>query len=72
MIVVFTAIRKWWHARQRRIDMDVLWPQCLAGANNLAHAKVAFAIHCAHDPAWTSEMNHDEIMDFVERLEAYD
>jgi hypothetical protein len=71
MIVVFTAIRKWWHARQRRIDMDILWPICLKEANDLDHAKAAFAVHCYLDPAW-QELGEKGIFDFIDRLEVYD
>ena len=45
-------ITRWWHARQRRIDLDILWPQCLANARDLDHAKAAFAMHAMNDPAW--------------------
>jgi hypothetical protein len=71
MIAVFIAMRKWWHARQRRIDMDILWPICLKGANDLDHAKAAFAYHCFNDPAW-QELGERDIFNFIDRLEAYD
>jgi len=72
VIVVFRAIRMWWHARQRRIDMDILWPECLAQAEgSLYLAKTAFAVHCFNDPAW-QEWGHDAIVDFIDGLEAYD
>ena len=61
------AIRNWWHARQRRIDMDILWPQCLAGARDLDHAKAAFAMHAFNDPAW-QELGEDYIFKFIDNL----
>jgi hypothetical protein len=69
MIVVFTAIRKWINARRRRIDIDILWPICVRGANDLDHAKAAFAVHCFNDPAW-QELGEDAIIRFIDRLEA--
>jgi hypothetical protein len=71
MITVFIALRKIWRAHQRSIDMDILWPICLKGANDLDHAKAAFAYHAFNDPAWR-ELGEDGIIDFIDRLEAYD
>jgi hypothetical protein len=51
--------------------MDILWPICLKGANDLDHAKAAFAVHCFHDPAW-QELGEDGIFNFIDRLEYYD
>lgn len=45
-------LMEWWHSRQRAIDMDVLWPTCVAQARDLDHAKAAFALHAFNDPAW--------------------
>ncbi len=42
----------WWHGRQRSIDLDILWPICCEQACDLDHAKMAFAVHAFHDPAW--------------------
>lgn len=72
MIAIWAGVRKWWNARQRRIDMDMLWPICLRGASDLDHAKAAFAYHCFNDPAWTNDFTHDEIVAFIDRLEYYD
>ena len=49
MIRWLTAL---WYARLRNIDMQVLWPSCLAQARDLDHAKAAFAVHAFNDPAW--------------------
>ena len=67
MIVVFRALRKWWYARCRRIDLDILWPICLRGANDLDHALAAFAIHCFSDPAWL-ELGEDELIRRIDVL----
>ncbi len=43
-----------WYARCRRLDVQLLWPSCLAQAPNLNMARAAFAIHAFADPAWTA------------------
>jgi hypothetical protein len=63
---LWRLIVAWWHARQRRIDLDVLWPICRREANNLDHAKAAFAVHAYHDPAWL-ELG-DDLFPFIDRL----
>lgn len=45
-------LKDWWYQRCRRLDLELLWPECLAHAKNLEYAKVAFAFHCFHDKAW--------------------
>ena len=59
-MAVWAAILGWWRARQRRIDLAILWPQCLAGANNIEHALLAFTVHCYNDPAWLA-LGEDEL-----------
>jgi hypothetical protein len=51
-VAVWAAILAWWRARQRKIDVATLWPQCLAGANDIDHALLAFTVHAFNDPAW--------------------
>jgi hypothetical protein len=63
---VWRLIVGWWHARQRRIDLDILWPICRREANDLDHAKAAFAVHAYHDPAWL-ELG-DELFPFIDSL----
>ena len=41
-----------WRQRQRSIDLRILWPVCKEQADDLEHAKAAFAMHAFHDPAW--------------------
>jgi hypothetical protein len=57
-----------WHARQRAIDLDILWPACCEHATDLDHAKAAFARHAFHDPAWMC-LGPDEIYQRIDRLE---
>lgn len=45
-------LRHWWWARQRRIDLATLWPECKRQASNIEQARAAFAVHAHADPAW--------------------
>jgi len=46
-------IRNWWWARQRAIDLKILWPECKAAAGgDLDRARAAFFLHAFNDPAW--------------------
>lgn len=62
----------YWHAKQRQIDLDVLWPSCKEAAHEqglpLAHAKMAFAAHCYHDHAWLA-LGEDEIYKRIDELQ---
>ena len=66
---LWRLIRVWWRARQRRLDTQILWPICVQGANDLDHAKAAFAMHAFNDPAWL-ELGEDEIIQVIDRLKA--
>lgn len=67
---LWALIRMWWHWSQRRIDLKILWPQCLLAAPDLDHAKAAFAYHAMSDPAWTC-LGEEAIVDFIDRLGGY-
>jgi len=67
-MAVWRFIRAMWRRHQRRIDLDILWPICVKGANDLDHAKAAFAVHAFNDPAWL-ELGEDAIFQFIDRLE---
>lgn len=45
---------RWWHAKQRQIDMEILWPAFRKHAPDLDHARAGFAMHAFDDPAWMS------------------
>lgn len=62
-------IAAWWHARQRAIDLELLWPICRTGAHDLDHAKAAFAYHALNDPAWQT-LGEAEILSRIDALEA--
>jgi hypothetical protein len=80
-----TPLVKWVQAlcaaqrkKSRRLDLEILWPACLKGAREnyqqdqdkaLAHAKAAFFLHVAMDPAWTQDADKLTLMRFVDSLE---
>lgn len=66
-MTVFLALRAWWRARVRRLDLEILWPLCRAGARDIDYARAAFAIHAFNDPAWR-ELGEDELIAFIDRL----
>ena len=59
---------KWWRKRQRRTDLEILWPVCLSEAPDIDKAKAAFAVHVFNDAAWCQDFTHAQLVDFVERL----
>ena len=67
MIVLFRAVRSWWRARQRKFDMETLWPELAAQARDEQHAKSGFAMHIAFDPAW-EDLSFDEKREFLMKL----
>lgn len=56
-----------WHARQRAVDLQILWPICREQAPDLDHAKAAFAVHAFNDEAWTF-LGHDVVASFINDL----
>ena len=64
---MFSWLLRRWHARQRAIDLQILWPSCKQVAHDLDHAKAAFAFHAFHDPAWL-ELGEDEICKRIDAL----
>ena len=56
-----------WHARQRAIDIEMLWPSCRRLAGDLDRARAAFALHAFHDAAWL-ELGPDGIAAVIEGL----
>lgn len=42
----------WWWARQRKIDVQVLWPACKHNAPTLELAQQAFMMHAMQCPCW--------------------
>ena len=64
---MFDWFFRWWHRRQRKIDLEILWPACKAQAPDMDHAKAVFAFHAFNDLAWT-ELGHDEIYRRIDQL----
>jgi hypothetical protein len=58
-----------WYARQRKIDLAVLWPICCKHAKDIDHAKAAFAAHAFNDPAWL-RLGKGEVAQRINKLEA--
>jgi hypothetical protein len=58
-------LQNWWRARQRRIDLEILWPACKEKAADLDRAKAAFAWHAFNDPAWLA-LGREEIIRFID------
>jgi hypothetical protein len=67
-MALIALIVNWWRARQRNLDLVILWPICKQGANDLDHARAAFAVHAFNDPAWLC-LGEDAIFEFIDRLE---
>ena len=67
-MTVWLAILKWWRARQRKTDIEILWPICRREAGDLDHARAAFAMHVFHDEAWIADFGEDEIIRRIEAL----
>ncbi len=57
---LFAPLRRWHYARQRKIDLEILWPILKSKAPDLLQAKFAFSWHCHQDPAWQS-LGEDKI-----------
>jgi hypothetical protein len=68
MMVVWAALMKWWRARQRKVDIEILWPICLKEASDLDHAKAAFAMHVFNDEAWVADFNEGELIAYIDKL----
>jgi hypothetical protein len=66
-IIALPWVIGWLRARQRAIDIDILWPSCRDQTDDLDHARAAFAMHAFHDRAWLV-LGDDEIARQIERL----
>jgi hypothetical protein len=51
---------RWW-ARQRAVDLQILWPTCKGHAPDLDHARAAFAVHAFQDPCWVDHYGEDQL-----------
>jgi hypothetical protein len=53
---------------QRRTDMSTLWPACLEHAEDINDARTAFYFHISNDPAWTTDYDEAQLINFVDEL----
>ena len=65
--MLLQRIRDWWWARQRAIDLSILWPECKRLAPDLDHAKAAFAAHAYNDPVWVKAFGNG-LFDEIDKL----
>lgn len=63
------ALRRWFHNRQRRTDLQILWPALKAASSSIEQARVAFFMHCADDPAWQALYSPEELAAYIDTLE---
>lgn len=73
LVTLMSRLGDWlqarWRARQRRIDMKILWPACKdVSCGDMDVAKAAFASHAFHDEAWTADYTEDELIAFIGKL----
>jgi len=61
-------LRDLYYAKLRRLDLEILWPQCREHAANLEQARAAFARHASSDPAWLI-LGVDQIDAIIWRLQ---
>ena len=62
------AIGRMFDRYRRRIDMDILWPQCVELARTEDLAKAAFYYHISNAPAWTRHYTEHQLCRFVNDL----
>jgi hypothetical protein len=65
---MFTWFGRWYRARQRRIDVKILWP-VIKKQVGIAKAREVFYVHCACDDAWTREYKHADLVSFIAELD---
>jgi hypothetical protein len=60
--------RDWWNGRRRRLDLEILWPECRRLARDLPSARRAFEAHVVNDPAWTC-LGDEHVKAIIEALD---
>jgi hypothetical protein len=61
---MFRWLSRWWKSRQRKIDLQILWPTFKEQADDLAGARAAFMAHMSFDSAYEG-MTQKELDDFI-------
>jgi hypothetical protein len=67
-VSMISRLRSLWRARQRKLDLQLLWPTCREQAKTLEEAKIAFGFHANHDPAW-QELGSAQIARVIDELD---
>jgi len=49
---LYRHLRSLWWARQRAIDLEILWSICKKNAPDLETARQVFIVHAINDRAW--------------------
>lgn len=65
---IIERVRNLWWARQRKIDLEVLWPACKEHTRNIAAARAAFAMHAFSDTCWIGYYGKQELMEVIGAL----
>lgn len=60
-------LRDRWYARQRHLDLELLWPAIRRHESDLSRARAAFGFHCLMTPAWYS-LGLDQIENILRDL----
>jgi hypothetical protein len=58
---------KWWHRRQRDIDIQMLWPSFKNQAADMTRARTAFECHTSRDRAWLC-LSDEEYYKIIDNL----
>lgn len=61
-------LRELWWARQRAVDLEILWPSCKELAPDLDRARACFAVHAFNDPCWYEYYGHDKLVEVISAL----
>ncbi len=60
-------LRNYFRAKQREIDLRILWPSIRARAPDILSARQAFFSHIVFDPAW-GDFTLGDLVDLVNDL----
>ena len=61
--------RQFLHERERKADLEILWPALCDVSDNIDVAREAFKLHAMTNDSW-SDLSDAEIQDVVDKLQA--
>lgn len=61
-------LRNYFQARQRKVDVQILWPALKDAAVSLEEARIGFFLHATEDRCWTDHYTSEELLAFTETL----